>query len=107
MKDYDEVIRRSIRKDFAKANFKRNGRAPREPRPANTKRIVYVDDSSEYAKFRKLLLGKIVRLKSVSVTGSGVWVMFVNDNDRKRLNRAAGWSNEKMLYLLYGVKFDD
>ena len=26
MKDYNELVRRSIRKDFAKANFKRNAK---------------------------------------------------------------------------------
>lgn len=105
MKDYNELVRRSIRKDFAKANFKRNGRIPKVPHPANTKRIVYVDDSSEYAKYRHFLMGKLVRL--LCVQRFGIMVEFINDNDRKALNRAAGWSDAKREYLLNNVKFDD
>lgn len=105
MKDLSEIVRRSIRKDFAKANFRRNGRAPRTAHPANTKRIVAVADQSGYSQYRKCLLGKLVRLQSVA--GCGVWVEFINDADRKRLNDAAGWSDAKHSYFLDHVKFDD
>lgn len=30
---------------------------------------------------------------------------FVHDDDRKALNMAAGWSDNKKVYLLDGVKF--
>lgn len=106
MKDYLEISRNSIREDFRKANFQRNGRAPKKPHPANTKRIVFVDDRSDYAKFRRELLGKLVRLKSVA-QGGGIWVNFVNDKDRLAVNRAAGWSDNKTDFLLDNVKFDD
>lgn len=106
MKDYLEISRNSIREDFRKANFQRNGRAPKKPHPANTKRIVFVDDRSDYAKFRRELLGKLVRLKSVA-HGFGIWVNFVHDKDRLALNRAAGWSDNKTDFLLDNVKFDD
>lgn len=106
MKDYLEISRNSIREDFRKANFQRNGRAPKKPHPANTKRIVFVDDRSDYAKFRRELLGKLVRLKSAA-PGFGIWVNFVHDKDRLALNRAAGWSDNKTDFLLDNVKFDD
>ena len=47
MKDYNDLVRRSIRKDFAKANFKRNGRIPKTPHPKHTH--LSVDDfAAEY-----------------------------------------------------------
>lgn len=106
MKDYLEISRNSIREDFRKANFQRNGRAPKKPHPANTKRIVFVDDKSEYAWLRRELLGKLVRLKSVA-PGGGIWGNFVYDKDRLAVNRAAGWSENKTDFLLDNVKFDD
>ena len=100
---FEDIVRKSIRKDFAGAKFKK----PKKPHAANTKRIVSVDDRSEYARWRKFLLGKIVHLEYAAMAGAGIWVSFVNDADRKALNRAAGWSDEKTMYLLNGVKFDD
>lgn len=105
MKDYNELVRRSIRKDFAKANFKRNGRAPKIPHPKGTKRIIALDPQSEYYRYRKFLIGKLVRMLQEGATG-GIWVEFVNDSDKRNLNKAAGWSEEKNKYLLQGVKFD-
>lgn len=106
MKDYSELVRRSIRKDFAKSNFKRNGRAPRTPHPKNTRRVVELNDTSSYKKYRRLIVGRIVRVIESGYNG-GYWVEFVRDTDREALNAAAGWSNDKRRYLLYGVKFDD
>lgn len=105
MKDLGELVRRSIRKDFAHANYRRNGRVPKTPHPANTKRIVEVAEQSGYAQYRKCLLGKLVRLKSVAACG--VWVEFINEADRKRLNEMAGWSDAKHEYLMDHIKFDD
>lgn len=104
--DYLEISRRSIRKDFAKANFKRNGRAPKTPHPKNTKRIVALNESCEYYKFRKFFVGKLIRIVDDASVG-GIWVEFVRDADRVNLNNAAEWSNNKCKYLLYGAKFDD
>lgn len=106
MKDYAELVRRSIRKDFARANFKRNGRAPKTPHPKNTKRVVALNEQSDYFKYRKFFVGKLIRILEGASAG-GVWVEFVRDADRESLNAAAGWSSNKRKYLLYGVKFDD
>ena len=106
MKDYNEVVRRSIRKDFAKANFKQMGRAPRVPHPMNTKRVKAINENCEYYQLRKYFIGRLVRI--VEEGGpNGVWVEFVRNYDRERLNEAAGWSDNKRKYLLHGAKFDD
>lgn len=105
MKDYNDLVRRSIRKDFAKANFKRNGRVPKTPHPKNTKRVLAINEQCEYYRFRKYFVGRLVRIVDNAI--SGVWVEFVRDADRESLNAAAGWSGNKRKYLLQGVKFDD
>lgn len=106
MKDYNELVRRSIRKDFARANFKRNGRAPKTPHPKNTKRVLAINEQCDYYRFRKYFVGRLVRIVE-SAAISGVWVEFVRDADRECLNAAAGWSGNKRMYLLYGAKFGD
>ena len=105
MKDYYDLVRRSIRKDFAKANFKRNGRAPKTPHPKNTRRVIQVTETSVYYEFRKLIVGKLVRIIKPGLYG-GYWVEFVRDSDRVALNKAAGWQ-EKRQYLFNGIKFDE
>lgn len=102
--DYSELVRRSIRKDFANANFKKLGQQV-NPHPLNTKRITGVREQCDYFKYSRFLLGKLVRILEETNTG-GKWVEFVNDNDRKALNNAAGWSDGKNRYLLYAVTFD-
>ena len=105
MKDYNELVRRSMRRDFAKANFKRNARAPKTPHPKNTKRVLAINEQCEYYRFRKFFIGHLVRIVDDAI--SGVWVEFVRDADRESLNDAAGWSGNKRKYLLQGAKFDD
>lgn len=104
--DYSELVRRSIRKDFANANFKKLGQQVKAPHPLNTKRITGVRKQCDYFKYSRFLLGKLVRILEETNTG-GKWVEFVNDNDRKALNNAAGWSDGKNRYLLYAVTFDN
>ena len=106
MKDYSDIVRRSIRKDFAKANYKRNARVPKTPHTKNTRRVVDLNETSGYAKYRRYIVGRLVRIVDSGYNG-GYWVEFVRDADRDALNRAAGWSKEKRLFLLDGVKFDD
>lgn len=105
MKDYGELVRRSIRKDFAKANFKRNGRIPKTPHPKNTKRVLAIGEQCEYFRFRRFFVGRLVRI--VERADTGVWVEFVREGDRENLNNAAGWSDFKSRYLLQGAKFDE
>ena len=103
MSRFEDVVRKSMKKDFESAKFEK----PKRPHPKNVKRIVSVDDASDYARFRGLLLGRLVRLEYVAATGTGIYVTFVNESDRKALNDAGGWSDNKHFYLLDKVKFDD
>lgn len=104
--NYSELVRRSIRKDFANANFKKLAKGPKTPHPANTKRVLELNPNCQYYKFRRFFEKRLVRLLRESIVG-GIWVEFVNDADRKQLNDAAGWTDLKKEYLLQGAKFDD
>lgn len=101
--DLGALVRNSIRKDFARANFKRRGIAPKVPHPLNVKRVVSLNERCEYYRFRNFFTGKLVRILERGL--SGFWVEFLNIADRERLNQAAGWANKKR-YLING-KFDD
>lgn len=109
--DFAEVSRRSIRKDFKKASFRRQGREPRpriqeqEPEQAsNIKRVLALSDTSTYAKYKRFFIGKLVRILRPAISG-GNYVEFVRDDDRKFLNANTGW-NDKREYLLDGAKYD-
>jgi len=101
MKDYSEIVRRSIRKDFAHANF--NAREPKTQK--KTHRVLELGKPSGYYQFRKYIVGKLVRIIG---PGSicGTWVEFVHDADRDALNKAGGWTDKRQ-YLLDCVKFDE
>jgi len=105
MKDYTEIIRRSVKRDFSRANFKRF-ESQKAPRPKHIRRVVEINEISGYAKYRRFVLGKLVRILG-RWDGGGWFVQFVRDEDRQRLNAAAGWSNDKTVYLLDGVKLDE
>lgn len=102
--DFLELSRKSIRRDFATANFKRNNRTPRTQHPKNTKRVLALNEQCEYYRFRKYFIGRLVRIVEWALTG--VWVEFVHEGDRENLNNAAGWTDYKRRYLLQGAKFD-
>mgnify|MGYP000744828866 CR=1 FL=1 len=68
--------------------------------------IIHISEVSGYAKFARYIVGKLVRLKEKANVGGNSWYCeFVHDDDRKALNMAAGWSDNKRLYLLDGIKF--
>lgn len=103
MKDYNDLVRRSIKQDFANANYKRNTRAPKVHK--RTKRVKELTEQSGYYKFRKLIVGKLVKIVGPGIV-CGVWVEFVHDADRDALNRAGGWT-DKRRFLLDGARFDE
>lgn len=106
--DYGLVSRLSIQRDFRNASFNRATGTPREPKPKcenNVKRIISMDDRCEYKQYRRFFVGKLIRIIEKANSG-GNWVSFVNDKDKVALNSAAGWSENKNQYLLYGVKYD-
>ena len=89
---------------------------PRKKRPqieelpkinAERRIIIHISETSAYAKFARCIVGKLVRLKEKANVGGNLRGIgeFVHDDDRKALNMAAGWSDNKKLYLLDGVKF--
>ena len=101
MKDYFELVRRSIRKDFATANFKRK-QAPKMPA---VRRVKEMTDLSGYAPQRRYFIGRLVRVVDNAYNG-GYMVEFVFEKDRKAMNTAAGYSDDKRVYLLDCVKFN-
>lgn len=108
--DYGAISRSSIKKDFQRVQ-----RCPAEkkcpqikelPKINTERRIIHISEVSGYAKFARYIVGKLVRLKKKANVGGNSWYCeFVHDDDRKALNMAAGWSDNKKLYLLDGIKF--
>ena len=106
--DYGAISRASIKRDFQRVQRypEREHRQRREVPPAiNAERRVWVGgEESGYYKLRSFIVGKLVRL--VQKASVGGWVCeFVHDDDRKAINHAAGWSDNKKQYLLDCVKF--
>ena len=52
MTDFSEIVRRSMRKDFANANFKKLGKEVKTPHPLNTKRIIQVKEQCDYFRYK-------------------------------------------------------
>lgn len=75
-----------------------------DPEINTVRRIAFIGESSGYYRWRSLIIGRLVRL--VQKSSLGGWVCeFVHDDDRKAINRAAGWSENKTQYLLDSVKY--
>ena len=108
--DYGAISRSSIKKDFQRVQrYPTEGKTPQIeelPKINAERRIIHISDVSGYAKFARYIVGKLVRLKGKANVGGNSWYCeFVHDDDRKTLNMAAGWSDNKKLYLLDGIKF--
>ena len=106
MKNYEELIRKSIRKDFKRANFRRNERTPRSAKQESVRRVSGLSDDSGYARFRRFIVGKLVRIVRPGWSPGENWVSFIHEEDRKNLNRAAGYSDAKYEFLIDGIKLD-
>lgn len=106
--DYGEISRRSIRSDFKRVQrYTRKGKRPEienPPEPNAERRVLFVSENSSYYRYRYFFVGKLVRLIKKSDVGGWI-VEFVHDDERKAINHAAGWSNDKKQYLLDCVKF--
>lgn len=108
--DFGAISRSSVKRDFQRVQ-----RYPAEekrpeiadlPKINSERRIIHISETSAYAKFARYIVGKLVRLKEKANFGGNSWYCeFVHDDDRKALNMAAGWSDNKKLYLLDGIKF--
>lgn len=106
--DYGAISRRSIKNDFRRVQtYSEREKRPQIENPPEInagRRVLFVGENSGYYKLRSFIVGKLVRLVQKSSVGG--WVCeFVHDDDRKAINHAAGWSDNKKQYLLDCVKF--
>ena len=108
--DFGAISRQSIKRDFQTTiTTPQREKAPeieKKPKINQDLRVVHVSENCSYAKFSRFIVGKLVRLVDPkgNNTTSG-WYEFVFDDDRKALNRTAGWSDSKKLYLFERPKF--
>ena len=105
---FARISKQSIKKDFSnnKKYVKEYSKPERieELKENAERRVVHINENCSYSKYARFIVGKLVRLKSQSSFGG--WICeFVFDEDRKALNRAAEWSDNKKEYLFDGVKF--
>lgn len=116
--DFEAISRRSIKRDFFSERIYIQGKKMPEnektqkititsPDEGETKRISTINQSCMYAKYARFFVGKLVRLVSKKGVGDSTtgYYEFVHDEDRKALNQAAGWSDNKKQYLLERPKF--
>lgn len=108
--DFGAISRQSIKRDFQRVpKYPTEGKRPEIedlPKINSERRIIHISETSGYAKFARYIVGKLVRLISKSNIGGNSWnCEFVHDDDRRALNMAAGWSDNKKQYLFDGIKF--
>lgn len=96
--DYDTAIRKSIEMDRPKLLLiKKPKEQTNEPKAP---RIKQINPRCEYARYARLFVGrKVEKVKGHPETTTG-WYRFIFDDDRKAVNKAAGWSDFKTEYLL-------
>ena len=98
--DFGAISRSSIKKDFQRVQrYPAEEKRPQieeMPKINAERRIIHISEVSGYAKFARYIVGKLVRLKEKANVGGNSWYCeFVHDDDRKALNMAAGWSDNK------------
>lgn len=99
---YGMISKNSIKKDFKDAGLKKQIDDPIQQ--GTQKRVLSISETSSYYKYRYLIVGKLVEIKRDSDIGFNTFVCeFVFEEDRKKLNHAAGWT-EKKEYLFDGIK---
>lgn len=105
--DYGMISRLSIQRDFRNAHFRQMlnpGDPEQEPEGMSIKRVISLSDASDYAPYKRFIVGKLVRIIKPTAH-NGYIVEFVNDKDSDILNGIAGWQKKRQ-YRLDGVKFD-
>jgi hypothetical protein len=104
--DYAAISRRSIKKDFYSEQIHMEKKTGPEKRNSNEIRISKINPACQYAKFSRFFVGKLVRLAEKAGTGDSTtgWYEFIRDEDRKAINDAAGWSDNKRQYFLENPK---
>lgn len=89
--NYEDIIRRSVSSDFKIKNKNK------------TNHIIRIDklhDDCYYFKFSRYILKKaMIKVEGNNYSTTGYY-KFAYDEDRKKLNSAAGWSDRKDKYKL-------
>lgn len=98
-RDYREIAMRSV-----KQTLKRNGIGCIRQPPDDAKRVKDISSNSQYYKYRRYIVGKLV--KKVGEGISGDWYAFIHDSDRQALNKVAELSNDREKYMFDGIKFE-
>lgn len=105
---FAEASKTSIRKDLQHIQKRPEEKKPErkeEIAPGAERRVIQINEKGEYAKYHRCIVGKLVRLIRKSTFGNSWYCEFVFEDDRKELNRVAGWSDRKKEYLFDGLKF--
>lgn len=93
-RNFEQQIRDSVKRDFDSAFYKK---IRERGNKTNQAEIISIPDDSLYFKYRRFLVGKLIRILREGM--SGQWIEFVNEEDAIALNKAAGWTNKRE-YLL-------
>lgn len=106
--DYGAISRASVKRDMKKVQiYPTEEKVPqieKQPEINAERRIIFVNENSAYFRYRSYIVGKLVRL--IERSNMGGWrCSFVYDDDRKALNNAANWSDNKKEYIFDGIKF--
>lgn len=120
--DFEAISRRSVKRDFymeqinvrhkkvPENEYSRKITLPKEPKvpqEGEELRVSHISEQCMYCKYARYFIGKQLRLnrKTGPFDSTTGWYSFVYDEDRKALNSAAGWSDNKKEYLLERPKF--
>jgi len=96
--DYDTAIRKSIEMDRPKLSLIL--RAKQTKVEIQAPRVKSISPRCEYARYARFFVGrKVEKVRGNPDTSTG-WYRFIFDDDRKAINKAAGWSDLKTEYLL-------
>lgn len=95
--DFETAIRKSIEMDRPKLNLIKTKNKPKVE--IQGIRIKQINPGCQYAKFARFIVGRKVEKIRGNPDSSTGWYKFIFDDDRKALNKEAGWSDFKTEYL--------
>lgn len=93
--------------DIRRQIAERKKQSIQRPQENSRRRIAFVGEKSDYYRYKHLLVGKMVEVVRTSLITNGYVCRFVYDEDRKKLNAFAGWSDEKKEYMFNSIKFKE
>ena len=108
--DYGAISRQSIKRDFQIELINAPGpkmpQIEKMPKINQDLRIIHINENCSYSKYARFIVGKLFRLvESNGANTTTGWFEFVFDQDRKALNAAAQWSDNKKKYFFERPKF--